>query len=159
VHDISASGQTVYFEPSDLTELNNSLIMHERSLLLEIQKILAELTVHVADHADELDSNLRVLSYFDFLTAASKFSIQAKCSEPVLSEKPVMKLCRAHHPVLQLMSPGTIISNDVVLGEDFNCLIISGANTGGKTVMLKTIGLCALFAMYGLHIPPVPTLR
>ncbi len=159
MHDISASGQTVYFEPSDLTELNNSLIMHERSLLLEIQKILAELTVHVADHADELDSNLRVLSYFDFLTAASKFSIQAKCSEPVLSEKPVMKLCRAHHPVLQLMSPGTIISNDVVLGEDFNCLIISGANTGGKTVMLKTIGLCALFAMYGLHIPPVPTLR
>lgn len=156
VHDISASGQTVYFEPSDLTELNNSLIMHERSLLLEIQKILAELTVHVADHADELDSNLRVLSYFDFLTAASKFSIQAKCSEPVLSEKPVMKLCRAHHPVLQLMSPGTIVSNDVVLGEDFNCLIISGANTGGKTVMLKTIGLCALFAMYGLHIPASP---
>jgi len=156
VHDISASGQTVYFEPSDLTELNNSLIMHERSLLLEIQKILAELTVHVADHADELDTNLRVLSYFDFLTAASKFSIQAKCSEPVLSDKPVMKLCRAHHPVLQLMSPGTIVSNDVILGEDFNCLIISGANTGGKTVMLKTIGLCALLAMYGLHIPASP---
>ena len=156
VHDISSSGQTVYFEPSDLTELNNTLIMHERSLLLEIQKILAELTVHVADHADELESNLRVLSYFDFLTAASKFSIQTRSNEPVLSEKPMMNLCRAHHPVLQLMSPDTIVSNDVELGIDFNCLIISGANTGGKTVMLKTIGLCALFAMYGLHIPASP---
>lgn len=156
VHDISSSGQTVYFEPSDITELNNSLIMHEKELLLEIQKILAELTVHVADHADELDSNLRVISYFDFLAAASKFSIQTRSSEPVLSEKPLMKLCRAHHPVLQLMSPDTIVSNDVQLGIDFNCLIISGANTGGKTVMLKTIGLCALFAMYGLHIPASP---
>lgn len=156
VHDISSSGQTVYFEPSELTELNNSLIMHEKELLLEIQKILAEITVHVADHADELDSNLRVLSYFDFLTAASKFSIQTRSSEPVLSEKPLMKLSRAHHPVLQMMSPDTIVSNDVQLGVDFNCLIISGANTGGKTVMLKTIGLCALFAMYGLHIPASP---
>jgi DNA mismatch repair protein MutS2 len=156
VHDISSSGQTVYFEPSELTELNNSLIMHEKELLLEIQKILAELTVHAADHADELDSNLRVLSYFDFLTAASKFSIQTRSSEPVLSEKPLMNLSRAHHPVLQLMSPDTIVSNDVQLGIDFNCLIISGANTGGKTVMLKTIGLCALFAMYGLHIPASP---
>lgn len=156
VHDISSSGQTVYFEPSDLTELNNSLIMHEKELLLEIQKILAELTVHVADHSDELDSNLRVLSYFDFLTAASKFSIQTRSSEPVLSDKPLMKLCRAHHPMLQIMSPDTIVSNDLQLGVDFNCLIISGANTGGKTVMLKTIGLCALFAMYGLHIPASP---
>jgi DNA mismatch repair protein MutS2 len=156
VHDISSSGQTVYFEPSDLTELNNSLIMHERSLLLEIQKILAQLTVHVADHSNELDSNLRVLSYFDFLTAASKFSIQTRSSEPVLSKEPMMKLCRAHHPLLQLMSPGTIVSNDAELGIGFNCLIISGANTGGKTVMLKTIGLCALFAMYGLHIPASP---
>lgn len=156
VHDISSSGQTVYFEPSDLTEINNSLIMHERSLLLEIQKILAELTFEVAGYSEELDSNLRVLSYFDFLTAATKFGIQTRCSEPVLSDKPVMKLYRAHHPLLQIMSPDTIVSNDVELGVDYNCLIISGANTGGKTVMLKTIGLCVLFAMYGLHIPASP---
>jgi len=156
VHDMSASGQTVYFEPSDLTELNNSLIMHEKELLLEIQKILAELTMSVAEYSGELDSNLRVLSYFDFITAASKFSIQTRSSEPVLSGEPMMKLSRAHHPMLQLMSPDTIVSNDVELGIDFNCLIISGANTGGKTVMLKTIGLCALFAMYGLHIPASP---
>ncbi|HOP63424.1 MAG TPA: endonuclease MutS2 [Spirochaetota bacterium] len=156
VHDMSASGQTVYFEPSDLTELNNSLIMHEKELLLEIQKILAELTMSVAEYSGELDSNLRVLSYFDFITAASKFSIQTRSSEPVLSGEPMMKLSRAHHPMLQLISPDTIVSNDVELGIDFNCLIISGANTGGKTVMLKTIGLCALFAMYGLHIPASP---
>lgn len=156
VHDISSSGQTVYFEPSELTELNNSLIMHERSLLVEIQKILAELTAEVAGYSGELESNLRVLSYFDFLSAASKFSIQTKSSEPVLSGEPLMKLYRAHHPILQLMSPDTIVSNDVELGVDFNCLIISGANTGGKTVMLKTTGLCALLAMYGLHIPASP---
>jgi len=156
VHDISASGATVYFEPAELTHLNNSIIMLEKELLLEIQKILAELTIAVAAHGEYLDSNLRVLTFFDFINAAAKFSIMTRSSEPVISDKPVLKLYRAHHPLLYLMSPGTIVSNDVELGTDYSALIISGANTGGKTVMLKTIGLCTLFAMYGLHIPASP---
>jgi DNA mismatch repair protein MutS2 len=156
VHDISASGSTVYFEPSELTHINNSIIMLDRELALEIQKILAELTIAVAAHGEYLDSNLRVLTFFDFINAAAKFSIMTRSSEPVISDKPVLKLYRAHHPLLHLMSPDTIVSNDVELGTDYNALIISGANTGGKTVMLKTIGICTLFAMYGLHIPASP---
>jgi DNA mismatch repair protein MutS2 len=156
VHDISASGATVYFEPSELTHINNSIIMLDRELALEIQKILAELTIAVAAHGEYLDSNLRVLTFFDFINAAAKFSILTKSSEPVISDKPILKLYRAHHPLLHLMSPDTIVSNDVELGTDYNALIISGANTGGKTVMLKTIGLCTLFAMFGLHVPASP---
>lgn len=156
VHDISASGATVYFEPSELTHINNSIIMLDKELLLEIQKILAELTIAVAAHADLIEANLRVLTFFDFINAAAKFSIMTRGSEPVISDRPVIKLYRAHHPLLYMMSPGTIVSNDVELGTDYNALIISGANTGGKTVMLKTIGLCTLFAMYGLHIPASP---
>ncbi len=156
VHDISASGATVYFEPSEITQINNSIIMLDRELLQEIQKILAELTIAVAAHGELLESNLRVLTFFDFINAAAKFSIMTKSSEPVISDKPILKLYRAHHPLLHIMSPDTIVSNDVELGTDYNALIISGANTGGKTVMLKTIGLCTLFAMYGLHIPASP---
>ncbi|HPS88323.1 MAG TPA: hypothetical protein PLY36_16365, partial [Spirochaetota bacterium] len=156
VHDISASGSTVYFEPSELTHINNSIIMLDKELALEIQKILAELTIAVAAHGEYLESNLRVLTFFDFINAAAKFSIMTRSSEPVISDEPVLKLYRAHHPLLHIMSPGTIVSNDVELGTDYSALIISGANTGGKTVMLKTIGLCTLFAMYGLHVPASP---
>lgn len=156
VHDISASGATVYFEPSEITHINNNIIMLDRELSQEIQKILAELTIAVAAHADYLDANLRVLTFFDFINASAKFSIMTRSSEPVISDQPILKLYRAHHPLLHIMSPDTIVSNDVELGTDYNALIISGANTGGKTVMLKTIGLCTLFAMYGLHIPASP---
>ena len=156
VHDISASGATVYFEPAEITQINNNIIMLDRELSQEIQKILAELTIAVAAHGDYLDANLRVLTFFDFINAAAKFSIMTRSSEPVISDEPILKLYRAHHPLLHIMSPDTIVSNDVELGTDYNALIISGANTGGKTVMLKTIGLCTLFAMYGLHIPASP---
>jgi DNA mismatch repair protein MutS2 len=156
VHDISSSGATVYFEPAELTDLNNTIITLEKELGLEIQKILAELTIAVAAHSELLTSNLRVLTFFDFINAAAKLSIITRSSEPVISAKPILRLYSAHHPVLFMMSPGTTVSNDVELGTDYNCLIISGANTGGKTVMLKTIGLCALFAMYGLHVPAAP---
>ncbi len=156
VHDISASGSTVYFEPAEITHINNSIIMLDRELQQEIHKILAELTIAVAAHGEFLDSNLRVLTFFDFINAAAKFSIMTKSSEPVISSAPVLKLYRAHHPLLYIMSPDTIVSNDLELGVDYNALIISGANTGGKTVMLKTIGLCTLLAMYGLHIPASP---
>jgi len=156
VHDISASGATVYFEPAELTDINNNIITLGKELGLEIQKILAELTIAVAAHAELLRSNLRVLTFFDFINAAARLSIMTRSSEPVISGEPLLRLYNAHHPILYMMSPDTTVSNNVELGTDYNCLIISGANTGGKTVMLKTIGLCVLFAMYGLHIPANP---
>jgi DNA mismatch repair protein MutS2 len=156
VHDISASGATVYFEPSELIQVNNNIITLDRELALEIQKILSTLTIEVVSSAGYLDSNLRVLTFFDFINAAARFSIMTKSSEPVISDKPVLNLYNVRHPLLCLMSPDTTVANDFTLGIDYNALIISGANTGGKTVMLKTIGLSALFAMYGLHIPASP---
>ena len=156
LHDISASGATVYIEPAELTELNNNLVMLEKELSLEIQKILAELSFAVSQNHYVLLSNLRTLTYFDFITAAAKFSIKTKSNEPKIISNAILRLYSARHPLLQIMQPESTVANDVSLGMDFNCLIISGANTGGKTVMLKTIGLCALFAMYGLHIPAGP---
>ncbi|MCL1833704.1 MAG: Smr/MutS family protein, partial [Leptospirales bacterium] len=120
------------------------------------QKILAELTISVTESSECLNANLRVLTFFDFINAAAKFSIMTKSSEPVVSDEPILKLCSVHHPLLALLSPDTTVANDFTLGIDYTALIISGANTGGKTVMLKTIGLSALFAMYGLHIPASP---
>ncbi len=156
MHDISASGATVYFEPGELTGLNNNIIMLERELVLEIQKILAALSSKVAENADELNSNQRVLTYFDFITAAARLSMITRSSEPELTPEPMLRLYGAHHPLLYMMSPGTVVSNDIILGADYSGLVISGANTGGKTVLLKTVGLCALMAMYGLHIPAGP---
>jgi len=156
LHDISASGATVFIEPAELTDLNNNLVMLEKELSLEIQKILADLSFTVSQNHHVLLSNLRALTYFDFITAAAKFSIKTRSHEPKILHRPALKLYRARHPMLQIMQPESTVANDVSLGVDFNCLIISGANTGGKTVMLKTIGLCALFAMYGLHVPAGP---
>jgi len=156
VHDISASGATVYFEPAELIQLNNNIITLDRELSLEIQKILSALTISVVSYTEYLNSNLRTLTFFDFINGAAKFSIMTKSSEPVISDKPILQLYNVRHPLLCLMSPDTTVANDFTLGIDYTALIISGANTGGKTVMLKTIGLSALFAMYGLHIPASP---
>lgn len=153
VHDISSSGGTLFVEPAEISGLNNRLIMFELNLQIQINKILRQLSEGVGKHSDELLDNLKIISYFDFLTAASKFSISIKGNEPEISDDNILRLYNARHPLLYLMSPDTVVSNDISLGEDFNCLIISGANTGGKTVLLKTIGLCALLIIYGLHIP------
>ncbi len=153
VLDISSSGQTVYLEPMEISNMSNEMILLERSLHREIQKILTELTVAVAAHAAMIRNNLETIAYFDFLYAAANFSIVTDSSEPKLSPDPIIKLKQAHHPLLHLLAPDKIVKNDIELGEDYSCLIITGANTGGKTVTLKTLGLCTLFAMYGLHIP------
>ncbi|MCP4135476.1 MAG: endonuclease MutS2 [bacterium] len=153
VHDISSSGATVYFEPDKITGLNNKIIMLELDLQREISRILKTLSLEVGTHSPELRNNFEIISFLDCINAASKFSIATNSNEPEISEEPEIILFDAIHPLLHLMQPGSVISNNVELGKDFNCLIISGANTGGKTVLLKTLGLCVLLAMYGLHIP------
>lgn len=156
VQDISSSGATLYIEPDSITELNNSLIMNERELILEINKILQILTAHAADSAPELKQNLLILGYLDFLNAASIFSNKIGGNEPEISDEPVVRLIKARHPILCLFDKESVVPNNIDLGTSFNCLVISGANTGGKTVLLKTIGLSALLTMYGLHIPASP---
>jgi len=153
VLDMSASGQTVYLEPSEIAPLSNEIIFHERELAVEIQKILTELTVAVAAHSDMLNENIKAISYFDFIYSAANFSIMTNSTEQRLLDKPAVNIRQAHHPLLYMISPEKTVANDIVLGEDYDCLIISGANTGGKTVTLKTLGLCTLLTMFGLHIP------
>ncbi|HPU88780.1 MAG TPA: endonuclease MutS2 [Spirochaetota bacterium] len=158
VHDISASGATVYLEPQAVHELNNRLIAAELDLQVELHRILVQLTAAVKGAYDALTANLTVLAYLEFLHAASCFSVAIGGSAPRIAETPLLRLYRARHPLLYLMETdkSRIISNDIFLGTDYSCLIITGANTGGKTVLLKTAGLCALMARCGLHIPADP---
>ena len=159
VHDISASGATYYIEPAEITPMNNRVISLGKELQVETGRILRLLSQCVYQNAEPLLRNLRIISWLDFLTAAALFSIDTMGSEPEISDRCEIKLINARHPILYLMSPSTVIPNDIELGSSYNCLIISGANTGGKTVILKTIGLCALIAMLGLHIPAGPDSR
>ncbi|MBN2402717.1 MAG: endonuclease MutS2 [Spirochaetes bacterium] len=155
-HDVSSTGATIYIEPDEITGLNNKMIMLERDYKNEIFKILRDLSKETAKHADELIYNQALLAKLDFLAAASKFSISLKASEPEISSEMIINLYSARHPLLYLMSTDSVIANDISIGKNFNCMIISGANTGGKTVLLKTVGLCSLLAMHGLHIPAGP---
>ena len=155
-HDVSSSGATIYIEPNEIIGLNNKMIMLERDYKNELNKILRLLSKETARYSDELLHNQGMLARLDFLTAASKLSISLKASGPEISDEKIIELYDARHPLLYLMNPATVIPNDISIGKKFNCMIISGANTGGKTVLLKTIGLCALFAMHGLHIPAGP---
>ena len=158
VMDVSASGSTLYMEPDSIRPLNNELIIKERELTAEIQRILASLSSDVAASAGQLRGNMDIAAGIDLITAAASFSEATRSSEPELTAEPSMKLYGARHPILTLMNPATV-PNDIEIGTDYRCLILSGANTGGKTVLLKTIGLCALMAMHGLHVPASPDSR
>ncbi len=158
VHDVSASGATCYIEPEEITPLNNRVRMLEGELRGETLRILRALSQKAAESGPSLAANLGVIAMLDFLSAAARFSIDTGGSEPVVEDEPLIELFRARHPLLHLMSPSSTVANDISLGAR-RCLIISGANTGGKTVVLKTIGLCALFAMLGLHVTAGPDSR
>ena len=153
VHDISSSGATIYVEPDEIAGFNSRLIMMKLNLQIEINKILKILSGKAGEHADEIIYNLEKFTFLDFITASSYLSISINGNKIEISDDFSLNLRGARHPLLYLMNPGRVIANYISLGEDCNCLIISGANTGGKTVLLKTIGLCVLLAMHGLHIP------
>lgn len=151
--DVSSSGATLFIEPEEIRGSNNRLLSLMLEVQIEIARILKELSGAVAAHSDELRANLSIIAYLDLLNSGAKFSISVKGSGAVISPDPVIRLYSARHPLLYLMIPDRVVPNDIFLGENYNCLLISGANTGGKTVLLKTIGLCVLLAMHGFHIP------
>jgi DNA mismatch repair protein MutS2 len=154
--DVSSSGATIYIEPEEIIGLNNRMIMLERDYKNEVYKILRVISKETANHATGLLHNQELIAELDFITAASKLSISLKASEPEISDDKIIELNGARHPLLYLMSPGTVVPNEISIGRKYNCMIISGANTGGKTVLLKTAGLVALLVMHGLHIPAGP---
>ncbi len=152
----SSTGSTLFIEPVAVVELGNKLSSLENDERLEIEKILRDLSLMIADKTDEITYNINALGELDFLFAKAKFALDKKCVKPVFSEEKKFHLRKARHPLLDSKE---VIPIDIYLGDGFNTLIITGPNTGGKTVALKTVGLLQIMAMSGLFIPCHETSR
>ena len=150
VHDISASGSTVFIEPISVFELNNDINTLTLEENAEIEKILANLSAMLFDITSQLENNINLIGLLDFIFAKAKYSKDLDASEPQINNSKIINLYGAFHP---LINKSNAIKNDILLGENYKCLIITGPNTGGKTVTLKTVGLLTCMAMSGLHIP------
>ena len=149
VHDQSASGQTLFVEPQAVLVLNNrqqNLMAQERQ---EINRILIELSELAGMYQKEIKNNADALTQLDFLSAKSKLAKAMKATEPVLNQDHVINLRKARHP---LISPKKVVPNNIELGTSFDTMLITGPNTGGKTITLKTLGLLQLMAQAGLFI-------
>ena len=149
VHDVSSSGSTFFIEPMGVVKANNELRELMAKEKKEIERILAEMSAQCAAHKEDILEDYQLLIWLDAIFARAKLSLKLECTEPKLSEK-FMKLRGARHPLLDQKKA---VANDLELGERFDTLVITGPNTGGKTVTLKTMGLITLMAQCGLHIP------
>lgn len=150
VHDQSKGGATLFIEPQGVVELNNKLRELEVEEQLEIARILAELSSRVAEHYREIRSNLELLTKLDFIMAKGKLSCKMHASEPKIDVDGELRLISARHPLIEYKKAVPV---DIRIGRDYRTLIITGPNTGGKTVSLKTAGLLVMMAQSGLHIP------
>ncbi len=150
VHDQSASGSTFFIEPLAVVKLNNELRELEIAEQKEIEAILSNLSNQAATHTDALEETFYILSKLDFIFAKAALSKYYKCSAPVFNTKGYINIKDGRHPLLDAKKAVPI---NIYLGKDFNLLIVTGPNTGGKTVSLKTVGLFTLMGQAGLHIP------
>ena len=149
VHDVSSSGSTFFIEPMGVVKANNELRELMAKEKKEIERILAEMSAQCAAHKEDILEDYQLLIWLDAIFARAKLSLKLECTEPKLSEK-FMKLRGARHPLLDQKKA---VANDLELGDRFDTLVITGPNTGGKTVTLKTMGLITLMAQCGFHIP------
>lgn len=150
VHDQSSTGSTFFIEPMSIVKLNNDLRELAAKEKEEIDVILATLSASCGEYCEELKNNLLLLTELDFIFAKASYAKEYKCTKPVMNTKGYINLKKARHPLIE---QSKVVPIDVYLGRDFNLLIITGPNTGGKTVTLKTIGLLTLMAQSGLFIP------
>lgn len=150
VHDTSGSGQTVFIEPMGVVQANNDIRMLKNKEKEEIDRILLELSSMAGDCADSIIGNYRTLIDLNIVFAKANLAYKMKATTPVINEDGVINLKKARHP---LIDRNKVVPVDIMLGKDFTTLVITGPNTGGKTVSLKTTGLLTLMAMSGLMIP------
>lgn len=150
VHDTSSSGATLFIEPMSVVSTNNEIRDLENKEQREIERILAELSADVSECVHEIFVDYRIITDLDFMFCKAKLSLDMNANEPVLNDEGKIMFKKARHP---LIDKDKVVANDIYFGRDFDMLIITGPNTGGKTVTLKTIGLFSLMAASGLHIP------
>ncbi len=150
VHDQSSSGQTLFIEPESVVQLNNQVREMKANEQEEIERILLELSGKVSGFGTEIRLIVHTLGKIDFIFSKAKFGQAIKGTRPTMNGKGIIRLQKARHPFIPIEEA---VANDIQLGEDFTSIVITGPNTGGKTVTLKTVGLCTLMAQAGLPIP------
>jgi DNA mismatch repair protein MutS2 len=150
VHDQSASGSTLYIEPMGLVNLNNEIKELKLSEKAEIERILAELSLEIYDDISAIEIDANILWELDFIFAKAKFANDLNCTIPSVNEDGIVDIIQAKHP---LIDRKVVVPMDIYMGKKFKSLVITGPNTGGKTVTLKTIGLLHIMALSGLMIP------
>ena len=150
VHDVSATGGTYFIEPMSAVNANNALRELELKEKKEIERILAELSAEAAAHREDINLDYAMLVQLDVIFAKAKLAYRMRAWAPIMNDQGKVDLRKARHP---LIDPKAVVPITVRLGSDFDTMIITGPNTGGKTVTLKTIGLLTLMAECGLHIP------
>ena len=150
VHDQSATGSTIFIEPAAVVKLNNDIRELELKEEAEIQVILADLSAQAAEYTEQIATDYKVLVKLDFIFAKAQLARNWHCTAPVMNTEHYTNIKQGRHP---LIDPEKVVPIDINLGKDFNLLIITGPNTGGKTVSLKTVGLLTLMAQAGLYIP------
>ena len=149
-HDQSNTGSTLFIEPMSVVEINNNIRELHAKEKNEVEKILADLSAKVAEQAELIAADIEVLTHLDFIFAKAELSLAMEASEPKFNGNGYINIRRGRHP---LLDKKTVVPIDIYIGRDFTTLLITGPNTGGKTVALKTLGLFTLMGQAGLHIP------
>lgn len=150
VHDTSASGATVFIEPMAVVEANNEIRVLQTKEREEIERILAELSASAGDFAQSIKNSYECAVELNLIFAKAQYAYKLKAAPPILNDKGIINLRAARHP---LIDPKKVVPVDIMLGGDFDTLVITGPNTGGKTVSIKTLGLLSMMAMCGMMIP------
>lgn len=150
VHDQSASGQTLYIEPGDVVDANNRLKQAQIEERQEMIRVLAELSRLIAPYRHDIQNNAVILGHLDFVNAKAKLAQHQQASLPLIDQHNRINLRQARHP---LIDPQKVVANDIKLGDDYSAIVITGPNTGGKTITLKTLGIIQLMGQAGLFIP------
>lgn len=149
IHDQSGSGATIFVEPMVVVELNNETQRLEAMEKAEVTRILRQLTLYISEHLDELKETQETLAILDFIFAKARLSHDLDCGQPRMNERGYLSIIRGRHPLIS----GKVVPITINLGDNFDTLVITGPNTGGKTVTLKTVGLFTVMAQAGMHVP------